>query len=133
MLTRGARRRCPRCGSGHLYQGWFRLKDQCPRCHYTFEREEGFFLGAFVINFGVTIAGLAVIMGVLIAVLASNGSNRALDVVVVAAVAEVIVVPLAFYPTSKTLWCGIDMVMHKGEAWTKLPAESHVDSSADSR
>lgn len=127
MLTRGARRRCPRCGSGHLFQGWFRLKDRCPRCHFTFEREEGFFLGAFVINFGVTIAGLAVIMGALIAVLATNGSQRALDLVVVAAVAEVVVVPLAFYPTSKTLWSGIDMVMHKGEDWARLPADMPAD------
>ena len=123
MLSRGATKRCPRCGSRHLFQGWFRMKEHCPRCGLTFDREEGFFLGAFVLNFGVTIAGLAVIMGVLIAVLATNGSHRALVSVAVTAVAEVVVVPLAFYPTSKTLWCAVDIVMHKGESWAKLPSE----------
>ncbi len=122
MLTRGLTRHCPRCGSGHLYLGWFRMVDRCPRCGYTFAREEGFFLGAFVINFGATLAGLAVVMGVLIGVMAANGSQGAIVAVAVVAVAEAAVVPIVFYPFSKTLWCAIDMVMHRGEGWAALSA-----------
>ncbi|MDQ1398995.1 MAG: hypothetical protein QOK20_927 [Acidimicrobiaceae bacterium] len=117
MLARGARRRCPRCGAGHLFHRWFRMVDQCPSCGYTFAREDGFFLGAFVINFGVTIAGLAAFMGVLIAVLASGGSDRAIALVAVGAAAEALVVPIFFYPFSKTLWTAIDLTMHRGEPW----------------
>lgn len=118
---RGACRRCPRCGTGHLFEHWFALRDRCPGCGYLFNREEGFFLGAFVINFGVTIFGLALIMAVLIGVLAANGSHQALVWVVVAAIVEAVVVPLLFYPTSKTLWCAIDLVMHRSEGWSRLP------------
>jgi hypothetical protein len=106
------------------------MVDRCPRCGYTFEREEGFFLGAFVINFGVTIAGLALIMGVLIAVLATNGSHREIVVVAVLAALEALVVPIVFYPFSKTLWTAIDLIMHRGETWARVqpdpdPARPH--------
>ncbi len=93
------------------------MVDQCPSCGYTFAREDGFFLGAFVINFGFTIVGLAVLMGVLIGVLASGGSDRAIAVVAGAAAAEALIVPVVFYPFSKTLWSAIDLAMHRGETW----------------
>ena len=93
------------------------MVDRCPGCGYTFAREDGFFLGAFVINFGVTIAGLAVIMGILIAVLAGGGANRTIETVAAVAAVEALVVPVAFYPFSKTLWAGIDLAMHRGESW----------------
>jgi hypothetical protein len=93
---------------------------RCPRCDYVFAREEGFLLGAFVVNFGVTIVGLALIMGVLIAVLASGGSSRAIGATAVAAALEAVVVPIVFYPVSKTLWTAVDLVMHRGEAWARL-------------
>ncbi len=98
------------------------MVERCPGCRYLFAREEGFFLGAFVINFGVTIVGLAVLMGVLISVLASGAAHGAISAVAVAAGAEVIVVPIVFYPFSKTLWCAIDMAMHRGESWASLRA-----------
>jgi hypothetical protein len=93
------------------------MAERCPGCGYTFAREDGFFLGAFVINFGVTIVGLAVIMGVLIAVLAGGGANRAIVAVAVLAAVEALVVPVVFYPFSKTLWASIDLAMHRGETW----------------
>jgi uncharacterized protein (DUF983 family) len=126
MLARGAIRHCPRCGGGHLYHGWFRMVDRCPRCSYTFAREEGFFLGAFVINFGVTIAGLAVMMGILIGVLASHGPHRAIVIVAVLAAAEALVVPVVFYPFSKTLWAAIDLAMHRGERWASVGGDDSV-------
>jgi len=90
---------------------------RCPRCGYEFAREEGFFLGAFVINFGVTIAGLALIMGALITVLATGGSAGAIRTTALAAALEAFVVPIAFYPFSKTLWTAVDLAMHRGESW----------------
>src|SRR5919199_5882023 len=53
LLWRGLTKRCAVCGSGGLYDGWFRMKERCPRCGYRFEREEGFFLGAYVVNLAV--------------------------------------------------------------------------------
>jgi hypothetical protein len=107
-----------------VFTGWFRMADRCPGCGYTFAREDGFFLGAFVINFGVTTAGLAVIMGVLIAVLAGGGNHRAVVTVAVVAALEAVVVPIVFYPFAKSLWTAIDLSMHRGESWARCPPPS---------
>ena len=50
MLSRGAMKRCPACGAGRLFSRWFRMADRCPGCGYQFARQEGFFLGAYVVN-----------------------------------------------------------------------------------
>src|SRR5262245_39647911 len=53
LLRRGFCKHCPRCGGGPLYRGWFRMKERCPSCGYRFEREDGFFVGAYLINFAI--------------------------------------------------------------------------------
>src|SRR5690606_8923938 len=53
LLRRGLTKKCPRCGGGRLYDGWFRMKERCPTCGLLFEREPGFFVGAYLINFAI--------------------------------------------------------------------------------
>jgi uncharacterized protein (DUF983 family) len=110
LVGRGLTRRCPRCGAGHLFSHWFNLVERCPRCGYLFAREEGFFLGAIVINFAVTEISLGIVLAVLIALEAGGGAP--LGAFIVAAVAVTILVPLVFYPFSKTVWSAIDLIMH---------------------
>ena len=31
-LLRGFRRRCPNCGRGHMFEGYLKVRDQCPSC-----------------------------------------------------------------------------------------------------
>lgn len=31
-LMRGFRRRCPNCGRGHIFDGYLKVRDQCPSC-----------------------------------------------------------------------------------------------------
>ncbi|HWJ60351.1 MAG TPA: DUF983 domain-containing protein, partial [Acidimicrobiales bacterium] len=71
ILRRGFAKRCPRCGSGHLFVGWFRMKEHCPRCGMRFEREEGAFTGVYLLNFGVALFLLWALMMVYIAQLAT--------------------------------------------------------------
>ena len=59
-IGRGLIRHCPNCGQGRLFRRWFRMVDRCPRCGHQFDREEGFWLGAYVINFAVTEGALGV-------------------------------------------------------------------------
>lgn len=92
---------------------------RCPRCGYLFDREEGFFLGAFVINFIVTEALLGVVLGVLIVMEASGGAP--LDLIIAAAVGVTILVPIFFYPFSKTVWTAIDMAMHRDQVFADYP------------
>ncbi len=41
LLKRAARRRCPCCGHGQLFDGFFSLKHHCETCDYDFEASEG--------------------------------------------------------------------------------------------
>jgi uncharacterized protein (DUF983 family) len=109
MLARGLLRRCPRCGAGGVFRRWFTMVDRCPRCDYTFEREEGFFLGAYVINLAITqVALVAFIAGGIIATLPDPPALQLTLIGVVVAVGT----PLLAYPFSKTIWTAIDLTMH---------------------
>jgi uncharacterized protein (DUF983 family) len=111
MLGRGLRRRCARCGGEGLFHSWFRIRDRCPRCGYLFAREEGFWLGAYVMNLAVT-EGLLALLGVVpaIALLAANPDASVIPVMVAGLVAAV-VGPLAFHPFSRTIWVAIELIM----------------------
>ncbi len=116
MVGRGLLKRCPLCGSGGLYHGWFRMRERCPGCGYLFEREEGFFLGSYVVNLGVT-EGLLVLGGIVpcIAFLSANPDASVLPILFVA-LALAIGAPIVFYPFSRTVWAAIDLIIRPLEA-----------------
>jgi len=58
LLVWGLWLRCPRCGARSLFRTWFTMHEYCSVCQLRFEREQGYFLGAMYINYGVTV-GLA--------------------------------------------------------------------------
>jgi len=62
VIRRGLANRCPNCGDRTLFQPGhrFRLHAACPTCGLKLEREEGFFLGAMALNYGVTTVGFLV-------------------------------------------------------------------------
>ena len=61
---------CPRCRSARMFRssifwGFPKMYQRCSSCDLKFEREEGYFLGAMYISYGlalVTIVGLAFIL-----------------------------------------------------------------------
>lgn len=60
MLLRGVRLRCPRCGDGRLFTGFFTMHARCSQCRYVFEQAQGYFVGAIYINYGATaVLGMA--------------------------------------------------------------------------
>ncbi len=58
--------KCPHCGQSQVFEKSTKLfampvmKESCEVCHYTFDREPGYFLGAMYISYGV-----AVLFGIL--------------------------------------------------------------------
>lgn len=54
LIGRALRLRCPRCGQGKLFSGWFTMPERCNGCNFKFERDPGYFLGSTYINYGVT-------------------------------------------------------------------------------
>ena len=116
MLARGLAKRCPLCGTGNLFTGWFHMKERCPGCNYRFEREEGFFLGAYVINLAIT-EGLLIAFAIVPAIVlfAANPDMSAKPLIVSGLVAALLG-PLVFYPFSKTLWSAVELIFRPKEA-----------------
>ncbi len=108
-LWRGLRKKCPVCGGGKLFDGWFKMKERCPTCAFAFEREDGFFLGAFVVNVAVT--ELAMLVAIVASVVLTLPDPPVLLLIVGGTISAVIV-PLLTYPFSKTVWSAIDLGMH---------------------
>jgi len=129
MVLRGALKRCPRCGSGGLFTSWFTLRPRCPGCGLHIEREEGFWLGGYVINFATGEAGIVVLLAVLIAEVANGHHiNAALFVTVGVVVAAV--GPLLTFPPSRTVWLAIDLIMRPISDDERVAAQAAVAAAA---
>ena len=110
MLTRALARRCPRCGGGGIFDGYFRLKPSCPACSHAFERESGYWVGAMIVNTAVT----ETIFGILfVTVLILTIPDVQWIPLLAVALGTNALIPVAFYPYSKTLWMAIDLHFHK--------------------
>lgn len=106
LLWRGMTKRCPRCGSGHLFTKWFTMLPNCPRCGLRFEREEGYWTGAIAINTIVVGGVFAVILVVsMILTVPDIPWVRILMIVV----PVMTIGPLLVYPFSKTIWLAVDL------------------------
>jgi uncharacterized protein (DUF983 family) len=55
VLARAWRLECPRCGVGRLYRKDVRMFRHCPICGLNFYPESGFYLGAMILNYVVTV------------------------------------------------------------------------------
>lgn len=114
LLGRAFRRRCPYCGGSGVFRGWFELRDTCPTCGVSFSREEGYFLGAMLVNLLVA-EGLAV--GAVIALMVfSDLSLLPLEVV---GIGLAVGLPILFYPYSRLLWMAIDLQLDPPEKQTQ--------------
>jgi uncharacterized protein (DUF983 family) len=67
-LTAILRQRCPRCRQGRVFRGPIAMNPSCPVCGLSFEREEGYFLGAMYISYGISVGflGLGTMIGTLL-------------------------------------------------------------------
>ena len=109
-LARGIKRSCPICGSGKIFSSYFKLKEACPKCTYNFSREDGYWVGAIIINTAVTFALFLLLFLVSIIAMAPD-----IDWMVLLAigVATNLIFPVIFYPFSKTIWMAFDLVFMK--------------------
>jgi len=110
ILSRGVRLRCPRCGEGPLFAGLFCMHPSCSRCALTFEREQGYFVGAIYINYAATtlisIAGF-----LLLDAFTPLSLSQQLLVWGVFAV----LFPLFFFRYSRSLWLSVDYLFNPAD------------------
>src|SRR5947208_2554521 len=107
LLTRGIRLCCPVCGQGKLFRSAFSMHKQCPVCHFTYEREEGYFTSAIAID-------LIVSELIVAAIALPLAANRSIPIVVALAwcIPFAILLPVIFYWHSRSLWMSIDHFLH---------------------
>jgi uncharacterized protein (DUF983 family) len=99
IIARGLTNRCPNCGGKTLFKegARFELNKTCPACGLKIEKEEGFFLGAMSLNYGITCIGfLAPITVLWYKGVLNNTAAAALGLAVA------FVVPVALYRSSRS-------------------------------
>jgi uncharacterized protein (DUF983 family) len=108
LFVRGFAKRCPVCGQGHLFRRWFQMIPECPRCGLTFNRIEGQWSGDIGVN---TIVSFGVLLVVLLGGVLLNWPDPPMAAIGVVAGLVAVIVPLAFLPSSKTVWLAADLLM----------------------
>ncbi len=120
MIRRGLFRTCPVCGSRGQFSLWVRMKESCHRCGLKFERIEGHWIGAIGIN---TIVSFGILLGSLVVSFVVTFPDFPVVPLMIWHALLAVVVPILFFPISRTLWTAIDIAMR--------PLEAHeVDWSA---
>lgn len=101
----GATKACPRCGRRGLFDHYFTLVHDCPRCGLHFEREPGYFAGALAVNIALVGGPFAI---VLVVTLALTIPDVPVALLLALSLPIVIFGPIVAYPWSKTLWMAVD-------------------------
>jgi len=95
---------------------------ECPRCGLEFEREEGYWLGAIILN---TLVSGSIIALVFTAVVGITWPEVPGWPLVLICLPIALGLPIAFYPVSKTLWVAIDRsFLHPMKPWRRRKWES---------
>lgn len=105
LLVRGLRLRCPRCGARSLFRTWFTMHERCAVCHLRFEREQGYFLGAIYINYGVT-----VVLALIGSFALEYWSRPSLTQQLVLWIGFCSLFPVVFFRHSRGLWLAFDYI-----------------------
>lgn len=126
LLARGLTRRCSRCGERDVFDGWFTFAASCPRCHLHFQDEEGFFLGAYLVNLTLV---FTVVFLALIGLSVQLGSNPDANPLPLGAVGlfGAVVLPVLGYPFACTTW--VALLVSGGRA-IDLPAAEDQSARA---
>ena len=106
MLGRGLTRRCARCGTGHLFRRWFTMVDDCPGCGLHFEREQGYWVGAVVLNVAFVSLIFVVVMTVFMVM---TLPDIPVPTLLMTLIPLMTFGPLFAYPFTKTTWVAIDL------------------------
>jgi uncharacterized protein (DUF983 family) len=109
MLARAMLRRCPLCGRRGVFARWLVLAARCPGCAYPFDREEGYWVGAMIVNTGAT---QLVFFVWLLGGLLLTWPDVPWSLLLFGGIALMLTFPVLFYPWAKTLWLWLDFLLH---------------------
>jgi uncharacterized protein (DUF983 family) len=103
-VGRGLRLRCPVCGRGKMFTGFFTMEERCPSCGLDLRREQGYYIGAMYISYGIAAAvelsvGIPLVDRVSLATLTWPLALFSL------------LFPVWFFRYSRSLWLGVDLYL----------------------
>ena len=107
LLRIGLRQRCPVCGRGKIFAGFFKTYEKCPVCGFEFEREPGYYTGAMAINLVVSELLIAIV-----AVPLAASQAVPVSTLIILGVTLPILLPVLFYRPTKSLWMSFDHFIH---------------------
>ena len=126
MLRRSLRLRCVHCGKGRVFDGWA-CQPSCPVCGVAFERMDGYWLGAMIVNTAVT---LAVFLAVLVGGMLLTWPDVPWTALTVATIGVNIVVPVLFHRWSRTIWMALEVRVHPLEPEESAAARNRLRPDA---
>jgi uncharacterized protein (DUF983 family) len=106
--------RCPRCGKGKLFRRWFTMYERCPVCHLVYEREEGFYTGAWAINLIISELLVAAFI-VLVAIWAATHPGTPLIPLIIVGALFSILLPFLFFRHSRSMWISMNYWLNPPE------------------
>jgi uncharacterized protein (DUF983 family) len=106
IVRRAAHWQCPNCGRGKLFQGVFRMLPRCPVCGLSYFPEQGYYLGAMIINYAITTACVVAIF--LVSLLFPDFSRLSTNSKILLWMAFAIALSLALVRHSYSFWLGLD-------------------------
>ncbi|MFM9059915.1 MAG: DUF983 domain-containing protein [Planctomycetaceae bacterium] len=129
-LRRGLALRCPRCGVGRLFRGWFRMHDACLACGASFAPEPGFYLGSIYVNYGVTVIATGGLYALLVA-----GCGLTAEAGLAACLAVAVVLPVVFFRHARSLLLALDSAVNRRQSpdavEASTPSERLAELAAD--
>ena len=93
------RLRCPVCWQGAMFHSPLGMNPSCDHCGHTFDRGNGYFLGAMFASYTIVVVFEAVLIGALRA-----AGLDWLTVLVAGAASIPIIGPLVAFPYSRVMW-----------------------------
>jgi uncharacterized protein (DUF983 family) len=102
---------CPRCHVGKIYpssifRGFPKMNDQCAVCHLWFEREEGYFLGAMIVDYA-----LAMVITTIIAIILWSFTRWSFEKLCVVAIAIFLPAVPTVTRLGRVLWISLDQLI----------------------
>ncbi|MGI9016075.1 MAG: DUF983 domain-containing protein [Euzebya sp.] len=109
-LSRALRMRCPLCGHKPISHSFGEIVPQCPGCGYEFEQgQEGYYVGALIMNMAACMLTFLFTFGLSLLLTWPDVPWTAVTYVILAVM---VIVPIWFYPRSKTVWIWADLKIH---------------------
>lgn len=113
-FLRALRLHCPACGGGPVFVTWLKMCPACPSCGINFDREPegGYWVGSNAINLFATEVTFAVFF---VGTIVETWPATPWDLLTWGGMALMLLLPVCFYPFSKTLFIAVDLTFRPDE------------------